>query len=80
MRGMNIHKNILVSVTKLTLGLRVDFISSHLTVDKLFPVHPTAITCPLKMNLLSEAKRMSALIIKPRLILVTPKDALDWYI
>ena len=35
MRGLDIHKIIPVSVTKLTLGLRVGFISSHL-MDKLF--------------------------------------------
>ena len=52
-----------------TLG----FISSHLTVNKLFPVNPKAITGPPKMSLLLEAKSMPALIIKPRLILV-------WYI
>ena len=36
MRGLDIHKYIPVYVTKLTLGLRVGFISSHLKVDKLF--------------------------------------------
>ena len=41
MRGLDIHENIHVSVTKLLLGLRVDFISSHLTVNKLFPVKGT---------------------------------------
>ena len=40
--SVGIHKNISVSGTKLTLGLRVGFISSHLTVDKLFPVNPRA--------------------------------------
>ena len=38
MRGLNVHKNIPVSITKLTLGLRVGFISSHLIADKLFSV------------------------------------------
>ena len=76
MRGLNVHKNIPVSITKLTLG----FISSHLTVDKLFPVNPRAITCPPKMSLLLEAKSMPALIIKPRLIIVTHTDDLGWYI
>ena len=66
MSGVNVHKNITVSITKLTLGLRVGFISSHLTVDKLFPVNPRAITGPPKMSLLLEAKSMPALIIKPR--------------
>ena len=41
MRRLGIHQNIPVSVTKLTLGLRVGFIGSHLTVDKLIPVNPS---------------------------------------
>ena len=81
LRGMNIHKNISVSVTKLTLGFRVDFISSHLTVGKLFPVKPRAITGPPKMSLLLEAKSVHACIdLKPRLILVTRMDDLGLYI
>ena len=74
MRGLDIHKNIPVSVTKLTLGFRVFFISSHLTANKLFSVNPRAITGPPKMSLLLEAKSMPALIIKPRLILDTHTD------
>ena len=74
------HKNISVSVTKLPFDLRVGFISSHLTADKLFPVNPRAITGPPKMSLLLEDKRMPALIIEPRLILVAHKDDLGWYI
>ena len=80
MRGLDIHKNIPVSVIKLTLGLRVGFISSHLTANKLFPVNPRVITGPPKMSLLLEAKSIPALIIKPRLILVTHMDDLGWYI
>ena len=80
MRGLGIHKNIPVSVTKLTLGVRVSFISSHLTEDKLFPVNARAITGPPKMSLLLEAKSMSALIIKPWLILVTHTDDPGWHI
>ena len=79
-RGLDIHKNSPVSVTKLTLGLWVGFISSHLTANKLFPVNPRAITGPPKMSLLLEAKLMPALIIKPRFILVTHRDDLGWYI
>ena len=71
MRGLDIHMNSPLSVTKLTLGLRVGFISSQLTTNKLLPVNPRAITGPPKMSLLLEAKSMPALIIKPRLILVT---------
>ena len=81
MRGLNVHKNIPVSVTKLTLGLRVGFIGSHLIADKLFPVNPTAIMGPPKMSVLFEPKKsMPALIIKQRFILVTNTDALGWYI
>ena len=78
MRRLGIHKNIPVSGTKLTLGLRVGFISSHLKVNKLFPVNPRVITGPPKMNLLLEAKSMIALIIKPWLILVAHTDDLGW--
>ena len=79
MRGLNVHKNIPVSVTKLTLILWVGFISSYLTADKLFPVNPRAITGPPVSPLL-ESKSMPALIIKPRLILVSHTDGLGWYI
>ena len=80
MRGLNVHKNIPVSATKLTLSLAVGFISSHLTADKLFPVNPRAITNPPKMSLLLESKSMPALIIKSRRILVSHTDDLGWYI
>ena len=79
MRGLNIHKNVPVSVTKLMLDHRVGYISSHLTVDKLFPVNPRVIMGPAKISLLLEAKSMPALIIKPRLILVMHTDDLGWY-
>ena len=69
MTGLDIHKNSPVSVTKLTLGLQVGFVSSHLTANKLFPVDPSA-TGPMKMSLLLEAKSMLAMIIKPSLIFV----------
>ena len=80
MKGLDIHKNSPVSVPKLTLGLRVCFISSNLTTNKLFPVTTRAITGPPKMSLLLEAKSMPALIIKPRFILVTHTDDLGWNI
>ena len=80
MRGLNVHKNIPVSITKLTLGFLVGFIGSHLTADKLFPVNSRAFTGPPKMSLLLEAKSMPALIIKPRFTLVTHMDDLGWYI
>ena len=77
MRGLDIHKNSPVSVTKLTLSLRVCFISSQLTANKLFPVNPRAITGPPKMSLLLEAKSMPALIIKPNQM---HTDDLGWNI
>ena len=62
MKGLNVHKNIPVSITKMTLGL--------LVADKLFPINPRPIMGPPKMSLLLEAKSMIALIIKSRFILV----------
>ena len=67
MRGLDVHENIKVSDTKLMLGLRVCFISSDLTANKVFPINPRAITGPLKMSLLLEVESTSALIIEPRL-------------
>ena len=78
MRKLGIHKNIPVSGTELTLGLRVGFISSHLTVYKLFPVNPRDITGPPKMSSLLEAKCIPALIIKPRFTFVAHTDDLGW--
>ena len=72
MRALGIHKNIIISDTKLTLCLSLGFISSHLTVNKLFPVNLRVITTPLKS--------MSALIMKPMLILLAHTDDLGWYI
>ena len=69
MWGLDIHKN-----------SPVCFISSRLTVNKLFPVNLRAITGPPKMSLLLEAKSMPASIIKPRLILVAHTDDLCWNI
>ena len=71
MRGLDVHQNIDVSDTKLMLYLRVCFISSVLTVNKLFPINPTAVTGPSKMSLLLEVESTSELIIEPRLILIT---------
>ena len=56
----------------------VRFICSYLTVDKLFPVKPRAITGPPKLDLL-EAESTPELIVKPRLILVVHLDDLNWY-
>ena len=67
-----------VSVTKLTLSLRVSFTSSHLTVDKLFPDNQRAITGPQKMSLLLETRdqKHACIDLKPRLILVSHMDDL----
>ena len=80
MRAVDVHENINVSDTQLMLGLRVCFISSDLTANKLFPINLRAIMGPLKMSLLLEVKTTSALIIEPRLILVTHTDDLGGYI
>ena len=77
MRGMNIHQNIPVSASTLTLSIRVGFISNHLKADKLFQVNPREITGPPKMSLQLEALSMPAPIIKPGLILVTHMDDLN---
>ena len=71
MRGLNIHKNIPISITKLMLSLLVGFISSHLIADKLFPTNQSPIMGSPKMSLLLEAKSMHALIITPKFILVS---------
>ena len=80
MRGLDVHENIDVSDTKLMLGLRVCFISSDLTANKLFPINPRAVTGPPKMSLLLEVGSTSALIFEPRLIIVTYMDDLGGYI
>ena len=80
MRGVDFHENIDVSDTKLMLGLRVCFISSDLTANKLFPINPRAVTDLRKMSLLLEVESTSALIIEPRLIIVTYTDDLCGYI
>ena len=56
MRGLDVLEKIDVSDTKLMLGLRVCFISSDLTANKLFPINPRAITGPPKMSLLLEVE------------------------
>ena len=80
MGEIGIHKNIAVFNSKLTLGLRVRFMSSNLTADKPIPVNPRVITGPPKMSLLLEAQNSPALTIKRRLILVAHSDYLGWYI
>ena len=80
MRGLDIHENIGVSDIKLMLGLRVCFISSDMTANKLFPINPRAVTGPPNMSLLLEVNSTSALIIEPGLILVAYMDDLGGYI
>ena len=57
MKGVSIHRIIPVSDTNLTPGLRIGFVSSQLTVDKLLTGNPRAITSPPKMSCLHEEKR-----------------------
>ena len=77
MRGLDVHESINVSDTKLMLGLRVYFISSDFTANKLFPINPGAIMGLPKMSLLLKVKSTSAKIIEPRLILVKYTDEFD---
>ena len=76
MRSLGIHSNIPVSDTKLTLGLRVGFIGSHLIANKLFAVNLRAITGPPNISLLLEAKSMPALIINQGLSLLQTRMTL----
>ena len=76
MRELDVHENTVVSDTKLMIGLRVCFISSDLTANKLFPINPRAVTGPPKMSVLNEVESTSSLIIEQRLILVTYTDDL----
>ena len=80
MRGLNVHGNIDISDTKQMLGLRVCFIISDLTANKLYPMNPRVVTGPPKMSLLLEVESTSALITEPRLVLVTYTDDLGMYI
>ena len=61
---LDIQRTSLFLSLKLTLGLLVGFISSHLTAGKLFQVNSRAITGPRKISLLREVKGMPALTIK----------------
>ena len=79
MKRLDIHKDIPVAITKQTLSLLVGFSSLDLAADKLFPVDPKAFTGAPKKSLLLEAQSRPALIIKPRLILVSLTDDLNWY-
>ena len=69
-KGLGVNKNIPVPDTKLTLILRVGFISSHMRADKLLPVNQRANVGPPKISLLHEVNSTPSLIMKPRLILV----------
>ena len=60
MRGLDVHENVDVSDTKLMLGLRVCFISSDLTANKLFLINPGVMTGLPKMSLLLEVENTSA--------------------
>ena len=51
-----------------------------MTANKLFPINLRAITGPPKMSLLLKVKNASALIVKPRFILVAHTDDYGRYI
>ena len=65
---------------ELTLGLRVGFISSHLTADKLLKISKRATTGSPKMSHPLEVKSTPASIIKSKLLLVSDTDDLGRYI
>ena len=80
MRGLWVHKNSLISNTKLSLDLLVGFISSNLAADKLFEGNSRAIAGPPKMSLLLAVRSMPALVIKPMFIRVAHMDDFGWYL
>ena len=78
MRGLGIHKNIPVSDTKLTLGLRVGVISTRLTEDKFFSINPRQQSrASTEDESPAWTKITTELIIKPRLILIVHTDDID---
>ena len=77
MGTVGVHQNIPASDTKLTPSLGINFISPHLVMDKHIPVNLKSITRLPTMSLLLEVERIPAVIIKPRLILVTHTDHLS---
>ena len=70
MRALDLQNNVPNADKKLTLGLRVDFVSCRLAANELLPVNSRAITGPSKMSLLLEVGSSPALIFKPRLTLL----------
>ena len=76
MRGLRIQKNIPVPDTKLTLGLSVGLLSSHLAADKIFIVELRANMGPDEP--LALGKKHAFII--PWLILVVRTDDLGYYI
>ena len=74
MGTLGFYQTIQASDTILTPSLGIYYISAHLVMDKLIEVNSRAITSPPRMSLPLEVERMPAVIIKPRLILVTHTD------
>ena len=75
--GLGVHYDIPVSDTQQTVGLRVGFIKSNVTTDKLFPINLRDIMGPPKMSLLLEIKSALALIVRLRFILFVHTDDLS---
>ena len=65
------------SDTQLTPSLGIFYISPPMVMDTLIPASSRAITSPPKMSLLLEVERIPAVIIRPRLILLTQTDCLN---
>ena len=77
MGTLGVHQNIPASDTKLTHSLGIHSIGNPLVMDKLIPVILRAITSPPEMGSLLDVECKPAVIIKPRLILVTHTDHLS---
>ena len=78
---LGVHQNILASDTKLTHSLGIYSIGPPLVMvlmDKLIPINSRVITSPLEMSPLLDVEYKPAVIIKPRFILVTHTDHLNW--
>ena len=76
MGTLGVHQNIPASDTKLTHSLVINSIGPPLVMDKLIIVNSRVITCPLEMGPMLDVEYKPAVIIKPRLILVTHTDHL----
>ena len=77
MGTLGVHQNIPASDTKLKHSLGIYSIGPPLLMDELSPVNSREITSPPEMGPLLDIECKPAVIIKPRLILVTHKDHLS---